>query len=66
MKDIKKALEKAIEDEIAAQQNYKKLAESTDDPQAQAMFEQMVKDEANHEKLLRSRLEAISKIDESQ
>ena len=65
MENIIKAIENAIEDEKAAQENYKQLAESTDDPQAKAMFEQMAKDEANHEKLLRSRLEAISKLSDS-
>ncbi len=65
MEDIKRAIESAIEDEKAAQENYKQLAENTDDPQAKAMFEQMAKDEANHEKLLRSRLEAISKLSDS-
>ena len=49
----------AIEDEIEAQEKYKKLKEQTDDEKAKALFEQLVKDEISHEELLRSRYEAL-------
>lgn len=49
----------AINDEIAAQKKYKSLKEQTDDEKAKALFEQLIKDEKGHEKLLRSRYEAM-------
>jgi rubrerythrin len=49
----------AIEDEIEAQKKYEFLKEQTDDQKAEALFEQLIKDEKGHEKLLRSRYEAL-------
>lgn len=49
----------AIDDEIAAQKKYEFLKEQTDDKKAKALFEQLIKDEKGHEKLLRSRYEAL-------
>jgi len=49
----------AIDDEIAAQKKYKYLKEQTDDEKAKALFEQLIKDEEGHEKLLRSRYQAL-------
>ncbi|MGM0602076.1 MAG: ferritin family protein [Bacillota bacterium] len=49
----------AIDDEIAAQKKYKQLKKQTDDEKAQALFEQLIKDEISHEQLLRSRYEAL-------
>jgi rubrerythrin len=49
----------AIEDEIEAQKKYKYLKKQTDDEKAKALFEQLIKDEQGHEKLLRSRYEAL-------
>ena len=49
----------AIEDEIEAQEKYKYLKEQTDDEMAAALFEQLIKDEKEHERLLRSRYEAL-------
>jgi len=49
----------AIDDEIAAQKKYEFLKEQTDDQKAKALFEQLIKDEKGHEKLLRSRYEAL-------
>ena len=49
----------AIDDEIEAQEKYKYLKEKTDDEKAKALFEQLIKDEEGHEKLLRSRYQAL-------
>jgi rubrerythrin len=49
----------AIDDEITAQKKYQYLKEHTDDSKAEALFEQLIKDEKAHEKLLRSRYEAL-------
>lgn len=56
---VLEGLLEAIEDEIAAQKKYQFLKEQTDDPKAEALFEQLIKDEKGHEKLLRSRYEAL-------
>jgi len=56
---VLEGLLEAIEDEIAAQKKYKYLKEQTDDQKAEALFEQLIKDEKGHEKLLRSRYEAL-------
>jgi len=49
----------AIDEEIAAQKKYEYLKEQTDNEMAEALFEQLIKDEKGHEKLLRSRYEAL-------
>lgn len=56
---VLEGLLEAIEDEIAAQKKYQFLKEQTDDKKAEALFEQLIKDEKGHEKLLRSRYEAL-------
>lgn len=56
---VLEGLLEAIEDEIAAQKKYQYLKEQTDDQKAKALFEQLIKDEKGHEKLLRSRYEAL-------
>ncbi|RCW60299.1 ferritin family protein [Halanaerobium sp. ST460_2HS_T2] len=56
---VLEGLLEAIEDEIAAQEKYQYLKQQTDDPKAKALFEQLIKDEKGHEKLLRSRYEAL-------
>jgi rubrerythrin len=56
---VLEGLLEAIEDEIAAQEKYKFLKKQTDDKKAKALFEQLIKDEKGHEKLLRSRYEAM-------
>jgi rubrerythrin len=59
MDPVLEGLLEAIDDEIAAQKKYQYLKEQTDDEQAKALFEQLIKDEIGHEKLLRSRYEAL-------
>lgn len=63
--DVLEGVSEAIEEEIAAQKKYKKLKEATDDKMAKALFEQLIKDEQGHEKLLRSRYETLKEHLES-
>ncbi|MFW6266012.1 MAG: ferritin family protein [Halanaerobiales bacterium] len=65
MDEILEGLQEAIEDEIAAQEKYKKLKKKTTDERAKAVFEQLIKDEKGHEKLLRSRYEALKKMSDN-
>lgn len=62
MKEVIKGILEAIEDEIAAQEKYRKLKQKTDDKQARALFEQLIKDEEGHEQLLRSRYQALKQM----
>lgn len=62
MQQILDGILEAIEDEIRAQKHYQMLADRTNDPKVKKFFEQLKMDEVNHEKLLRSRYEAFSKI----
>lgn len=62
MQQILDGILEAIEDEIRAQKHYKMLGEKTDDPMVKKLFEQLVADEVNHEKLLRSRYDAFGKM----
>ncbi len=59
MTEILEGLEEAIKDEQEAQKKYKKLKQQTDDENAKKLFEQLIEDEKNHEKSLRSRYQAI-------
>ncbi|OEH86541.1 rubrerythrin [Desulfuribacillus stibiiarsenatis] len=62
MQEILDGLLEAIEDERKAQKHYKMLAEKAEDPLLKKVFEQMVKEEEGHEKLLSSRYEALLKL----
>ncbi len=59
MKEVLEGILEAIEDEKEAQQKYKKLKEQSDNKKAMALFDQLIKDEVEHERLLRSRYEAL-------
>ena len=59
MEEVLDGILTAIDEEIAAQEMYQELKEEADGEKAKALFEQLVKDEKSHEKLLRSRYEAI-------
>ncbi|TDO85262.1 rubrerythrin [Halanaerobium saccharolyticum] len=59
MDPVLEGILEAIDDEIAAQKKYQNLKEQTADEKAKALFEQLIKDEIGHEKLLRSRYEAL-------
>ncbi|MFO7819816.1 MAG: ferritin family protein [Halanaerobacter sp.] len=63
---ILEGIKDAIEDEISAQKKYKVLKEETDDDKLKALFEQLIKDEKEHEKILKSRYKAVKKIRENE
>ncbi|HML37880.1 MAG TPA: ferritin family protein [Bacillota bacterium] len=62
MQVILEGILEAIEDEIRAQANYQRLADRAEDPKVKKFFEQLKLDEENHEKVLRTRYEAFSKV----
>lgn len=62
MHQILEGILEAIEDEIKAQNHYQMLAEKAEDPKVKKFFEQLRIDEENHEKALRTRYEAFSKM----
>ena len=62
MQQILNGILEAIEDEMNAQNHYKMLAEMAEDPKVKKFFEQLRMDEENHEKILRTRYEAFSKM----
>ncbi|MFX1465189.1 MAG: ferritin family protein [Promethearchaeota archaeon] len=57
--ELIKKIEAAIKDERQAQIDYKNAAEMAEDPETRAFFEQLVKDEEGHEKVLKRRLAAL-------
>lgn len=62
MQEILEGILEAIEDEIRAQRNYKSLAEKAKDPGVRKFFEQLKLEEEEHERVLRTRYEAFSKM----
>ena len=62
MQQILNGILEAIEDEMNAQKHYKMLADMAEDPKVKKFFEQLRMDEENHEKTLRTRYEAFSKM----
>ncbi|AEV67909.1 ferritin family protein [Acetivibrio clariflavus] len=62
MNQILEGILEAIEDEIRAQKHYAMLAERAEDPEVKKFFEQLKMEEENHEKILRNRYEAFSKM----
>jgi len=62
MQQILEGILEAIEDEIRAQKHYKMLADKAEDPEVRKFFEQLRIEEENHEKILRNRYEAFSKM----
>ena len=62
MEEVLEGILEAIEDEQAAQEKYKKLKAQADSEEAKALFEQLIKDEKGHERLLKSRYEALKEI----
>ena len=59
MKEVLEGILEAIEDEKEAQKKYKRLKEQSDNKKAKALFDQLIKDEVEHERLLRSRYKAL-------
>lgn len=62
MQQILDGILEAIEDEIRAQKHYQMLADKAEDPKVKKFFEQLREDEENHERVLRIRYEAFSKL----
>ena len=62
MQEILEGILEAIEDEIRAQKHYQGLVEKSEDEKVKKFFQQLIIDEENHEKVLRARYEAISKM----
>lgn len=62
MQQILDGILEAIEDEIKAQKHYQMLAERAEDPKVKKFFEQLKADEENHERILRTRYEAFTKV----
>lgn len=58
-------IESAIEDEKNAQIKYRQGYEKAENPQAKAMFEQLIKDEEGHEKYLNQVLKALKMMEGS-
>ncbi|SDL79577.1 ferritin family protein [Halarsenatibacter silvermanii] len=59
MSELLETIEEAIQDERDAQQKYRKLKKLADDEETQQLYEQLISDEKQHEKILRSRYEAL-------
>lgn len=59
MNPVLEGILEAIEDEITAQEKYRDLKERTNDQMAKTLFKQLIEDEKGHEKLLRSRYQAL-------
>lgn len=59
MEEVLEGIQEAIEEEIRAQNKYKNLKEQSESEKAKALFDQLIEDEKGHEKLLRSRYEAL-------
>lgn len=62
MQEILEGILEAIEDEIRAQKNYQRLADKAKDPGVRKFFEQLKLEEIEHERVLRTRYEAFSKM----
>lgn len=62
MQEILDGILEAVDDEIKAQKHYKSLAEKAEDPMVKRFFQQLATDEENHEKILRGRYQAFSKM----
>lgn len=65
MEQILAGILEAIEDEMNAQNHYKKLAEQAEDPSIKNFFEQLRLEEEQHENILRTRYQAFSKMSDA-
>lgn len=57
--EVLRAVEEAIEDEKNAQKRYREAAERAQEPEVRLFFEQLLRDEEEHERLLRDRLKTL-------
>lgn len=60
--DVIKLIEDAIENERKAAETYRRGAEMAEDPETRTFFEQLVKWEQEHERILRDRLATLKLI----
>lgn len=60
--DLIKLIEEAIENEKEAAHTYQMGADMADDPETRTLFEQLVKWEQEHERILRDRLSTLKLI----
>jgi rubrerythrin len=60
--DVIKLIEEAIEYERRAADQYRKGAEIAEDPETRTLFEQLIKWEEDHERILRDRLATLKLI----
>ncbi|MEW6020096.1 MAG: ferritin family protein [Pseudomonadota bacterium] len=60
--DVIRLIEEAIEDEMEAARKYQQGADIADDPETRTFFEQLVKWEKEHERILRDRLATLKMI----
>ncbi|MGF7184656.1 rubrerythrin [Desulfitispora alkaliphila] len=65
LEEFLEEIKEAIEDDRGAQRKYSSLAQKSHAPAVKAFFQQLVMDEAEHEKLLKSRYQALKKINHS-
>jgi signal transduction histidine kinase len=56
MVDIREILQKAIENEVTAYQEYLEAAQETTDPEAKSLLKQLAQDEARHRQVLETQL----------
>ena len=57
--DILQILKEAIDEERTSRAKYVKLAMEASDPETRAVLEQLARDEADHEKILKERVAAL-------
>ncbi|GAW28937.1 rubrerythrin [Carboxydocella sp. ULO1] len=57
--DLLTALEEALQEEIEAQKKYREAAAQAADPETRLLFEQLVREEEQHEKRIRERIKAV-------
>ena len=55
-------IEEAIENEKMAAERYRQGAQAADDPETRTLFEQLVRWEEDHERILRERLTTLKLI----
>ncbi len=59
MSELLESLAEAIADEQEAQKKYKQMQQQAEDEKTRQLYEQLIEDEKAHEKILRSRYEAL-------
>ena len=59
---LSEEIEKAIREEIKAQEKYRQAAKDAPDPETRSMLEQLASDEEQHEKMLKEKLAALKML----